>query len=218
MITINHFQKKEQHHNDKSIVFFHSTIDFTCDHRLSLLIVLDASDELSFSTWFKLKTFTTQVLRHMRLSNNAVKFSLVTVGNEAKIKANLKDMNDLLDKEILELERQPGAYRRDVAFDVAKQMTVSEDFSGSRSIVLFISQQYQVTTDLDDMIGGVAQEMKSRDVKLYQLLVNPNNDDVTSYLSTVSSPVSEHFVNVQNTDDVTLWSTIVARSLCSGIH
>ena len=183
---------------------------------MSLVIVLDASNDVSSTTWSKIKSFVSQILNHMKLADDAVKVSIVTAGSDAKVEVSFGSFDKITDlqKTIQGLKKVPGTYRHDIAFDYAKHLSQSPDYMDQQHTVLFVTQAYEMNID-GDILMRHAQEMKFNGLNLFTILLNPEGKEVEPYLSIVSRPIARHFINMREMEEIPRWPTAVARSLCS---
>ena len=188
---------------------------------MNFLIILDASFHVTKTTWRTMKQFVTRLLEHMKLANEAVRPTVVMVANEAKLAISFDDygygdeskMADIK-RAVEHLEQMHGDYRWDVAMEYASRLSHSSEYIEQRNIVLFIKQASQINMNRDMLIEK-ARVMKENGVGVFNVLLNPDNVDAEPYLSLVSRPVAKHFVDLPTTENMTSWSTTIARAVCN---
>ena len=152
----------------------------------------------------------------MKVAHDAVKPSVVTIGNQAKLVVSFNGDENMtvFEDEVLSMQQIPGAYRWDIALEYAKRLSHSSNYLEERDVVLFINQASQLNINRD-MFSERTRALKANGIGLFDILLNPLGEENGHYLSLVSRPVSEHFVDIRNVEEVTEWSTTVARLLCN---
>ena len=154
----------------------------------------------------------------MKLSNDAVKVSVVSFGESANLEISEGNYNGIYSVHnlISDLKKVSGSYRVDLAFDLAYELTQSNVQSSERHAVLFVTQA-NFNGFNTEVLGEKVKAMKSSGIDVFTVLMNQSNKPIDDYLSVVSRPVEKHFFEVKTSQYLSKWPTTTARALCRNV-
>ena len=160
----------------------------------------------------------------MKLSDDAVKVSVVSFGESANLEILEGKYDSIysLDNMTSNLQKVSGSYRLDLAFELAYKLTQRISRKGDRHVVLFVTQANYVTQANHigyntEVVETKAKSMKYSGVDLFTILINQANEPVDEYIYFVSSPVEKHLFEVKQSQDLSNWPTVTARAVCRNV-
>ena len=182
-------------------IFLSLLLEFTCQEKLHIVLLLDSSDYVTSKEWNEFKQFAANFIK--RFNRDSVDIDIVSIGSRVELIESLDNADQL-----------KGSRYLTGGFMMAQRLL---EASTARRIVLSVTARLHGSTTTDGNLQNVLQNLKSTDVDMMSVLLDSSgkhNGLSEEYRKFTSKPFGKNLFKIAGSSSLKRISEVLSRAAC----